>query len=170
MLQRGYTACRGFTLMEVLIALVVISIGLFGIAGMQMQSLKTSHDSYLRTQATYLAYDMIDKMRANRAAAVAGAYDTSIGTAPSGNSNCYSGNCSANNLAEFERNLWKCELGGYSGTVCSGLNIAPSLTQGQGSVNVTSNQATVVIQWQDSVIRTDEDATTLPSLTIVAVL
>ncbi len=164
------TTSHGFTLMEVLIALVVISIGLFGIAGMQLQSLKTSHDAYLRSQATYLAYDLIDKMRANRTAAIAGAYDTDFSFAPSGGSNCYSNSCSVNNLAQFERDLWKCELGGYSGTVCNALNITPALTQGEGSVDVNSNQVTVNIRWEDSVSRTEENAATLPSLTIVATL
>ena len=160
----------GFTLMEVLVALVVISVGLFGIAGMQLQSLKSSHDAYLRTQATFLAYDLIDKMRANRNAAIAQDYDTDLDSDPSGDSNCYSGSCSASSLAEFETNLWKCELGGYSSSVCNNLNVVPTLTQGQGSVDVDGNEVTVTIQWQDSVTRTDQNSSALPSLTIVAVL
>ena len=44
---------RGFTLMEVLVALAVLSIGLLGMAGMQLFSLTSNYDAYLRTQATY---------------------------------------------------------------------------------------------------------------------
>jgi len=160
----------GFTLIEVLISLVVISIGLFGIAGMQLQSLKTSHDAYLRTQATFLAYDLIDKMRANRTAAIAGEYNTGFNSVPSGGTDCYSNNCSINNLAQFERDLWMCELRGYSGSVCNNLNVTPSLSQGEASVAVNSNQVTVNIRWEDSVSRTEENAATLPSITIVATL
>ncbi len=167
---------RGFTLMEVLVSLVVISIGLFGIAGMQLQSLKTSHDSYLRTQAAFLAYDMIDKMRGNRTAAIAGAYNTAIDAAPPNSltNDCYSASagfgCDENELAQFERALWKCELGFYSSNVCTAQNIAPSLSNGRGSVSIAGNQVTVTVDWEDSVARTGNNATPKPSVTIVAML
>lgn len=63
--------CGGMTLVEVLVALVVISVGLLGVAALQMVSLRNSQGSYLRTQATALADDIIDRMRANRTAAIA---------------------------------------------------------------------------------------------------
>ena len=56
---------RGFTLLEVLIALVVLSIGLLGIAGLQGVGLRSSHGAYLSSQASLLAYDMADRIRAN---------------------------------------------------------------------------------------------------------
>ncbi len=71
---------RGFTLAEVLVALLVLSIGLLGAAGLQLASLRSSQDAYLRSQASILALDMIERMRANRDAALAGA---SAGTARS---------------------------------------------------------------------------------------
>ncbi|MGH1542793.1 MAG: type IV pilus modification protein PilV [Arenicella sp.] len=55
----------GFTLIEVLITVFVLGVGLLGIAGLQATSLKLSHDSHLRSQASILAYDIIDKMRVN---------------------------------------------------------------------------------------------------------
>lgn len=56
---------RGFTLLEVLIALVVLSIGLLGIAALQGVGLRSSQGAYLTSQATLLAYDMADRIRAN---------------------------------------------------------------------------------------------------------
>lgn len=58
-------ASSGFTLLEVLIAIVVLAIGLLGLAGLQASSLRVNHDAHLRSQATALAYDMADRMRAN---------------------------------------------------------------------------------------------------------
>lgn len=55
----------GFTLLEVLIAMVVLSIGLLGIAGLQGVGLRSSHGAYLSSQASLLAYDMADRIRAN---------------------------------------------------------------------------------------------------------
>ncbi len=56
----------GFSLIEVLIALLVLSIGLLGLAALQAQGLRFNHDALVRTHATNLAYDIVDRMRANR--------------------------------------------------------------------------------------------------------
>lgn len=74
----------GFTLLEVLITMVVMALGLLGYAGLQMASLKNSASAYQRSQATILAYDMIDRMRANKAQAVGGAYSIVMGASPGG--------------------------------------------------------------------------------------
>jgi type IV pilus assembly protein PilV len=68
-------SASGFTLLEVLIAVLVLSIGLLGLAGLQITSLKFNHSAYMRTAATNLAYDMADRMRVNRGQALTGAYD-----------------------------------------------------------------------------------------------
>jgi type IV pilus assembly protein PilV len=66
---------KGFTLIEVLIAVLVLGIGLLSLAAMQAASMRNNHQAYLRTQATLLAHEISDRMRANRAGLVAGAYD-----------------------------------------------------------------------------------------------
>src|SRR5690606_3260878 len=60
---------HGFSLIEVLVALLVLSVGLLGLAMLQIEGLKHNTDAYYRTQATVLAYDIIDRMRANSDAA-----------------------------------------------------------------------------------------------------
>lgn len=63
---RSYSkAISGFTLIEVLVAIVVLAIGLLGLAGLQPAILRNNHTAYLRSQATHLAYVMTDRMRAN---------------------------------------------------------------------------------------------------------
>jgi len=59
---------RGFTLVEVLVTIIIMSIGLLGIAGLQLASMRSNHSAYLRTQATLAAYDLIDRMRVDPAA------------------------------------------------------------------------------------------------------
>jgi len=56
---------RGSTLIEVLIALLVLSVGLLGMAGLQTLAMRSSHDAYLRTQATMLAVDMVEGLKAS---------------------------------------------------------------------------------------------------------
>src|SRR5574343_439121 len=55
----------GFTLIEVLIAMLVLAIGLLGLATLQTYSLRSNLSAYTRGQATQLLYDMSDRMRAN---------------------------------------------------------------------------------------------------------
>ncbi len=57
---------RGFTLVEVMVAVVILAIGLLGMATLMMNSLQSSESAYSRSQATMLAYDIIDRMRANK--------------------------------------------------------------------------------------------------------
>ena len=56
---------RGFTLLEVLIAIVIFSIGLMGIAGLQASGMRYTQDSQLRTIAIAQAETMADRMRAD---------------------------------------------------------------------------------------------------------
>ncbi len=75
----------GFTLLEILVTMLVLAIGLLGIAAMQLRGLQYSHDAYLRSQISILAYDMADRMRLNRAAAATYASTYTVPTtAPGG--------------------------------------------------------------------------------------
>lgn len=66
----------GLTLVEILITLLVISIGLLGVAGLHALSLRNNYDALMRSHASALASDIIDRMRANPAAVIEdGDYD-----------------------------------------------------------------------------------------------
>ncbi|MDQ5767335.1 type IV pilus modification protein PilV [Thiothrix subterranea] len=56
----------GLSLIEVLIATVVLSTGLLGLAGLQIAGMKTTHNSYQMQQATWIVHELLEKMRANR--------------------------------------------------------------------------------------------------------
>ncbi len=66
---------QGFTLLEVLVAMIVLAIGLLGLAGLQAVSLTRNNESNFRQQAALLAYDITDRMRAN----IAGVRDPAAG-------------------------------------------------------------------------------------------
>lgn len=59
---------RGFTLLEVLVAVLVFSLGLLGMAGLMVVSVKTNQTAYLRTQAGFVAQSIADRIRLNRGA------------------------------------------------------------------------------------------------------
>ncbi|NCO19451.1 MAG: type IV pilus modification protein PilV [Gammaproteobacteria bacterium] len=62
---------RGLTLIEILVTLLVLSVGLMGLAALQGFSLQAGQISYLRTQATNFAYEVADDARANRSVVAA---------------------------------------------------------------------------------------------------
>ena len=62
--KRG--AQTGFTLIEILVAMLILAIGMLGVAAMQLRGLQYNHDAYLRSQINLLAYDISDRMRLNR--------------------------------------------------------------------------------------------------------
>jgi type IV pilus assembly protein PilV len=68
------TASRGFTLIEVLITIVILAVGLLGLALMQMTSLSNQLESYQRAQAMLSLEDMANRLRVNSVAARAGDY------------------------------------------------------------------------------------------------
>ena len=100
----------GFTIIEMLIAVLVISIGLLGMAGLQTTGIQQSHNSYLKTQASMLAYDMADRMRSNLQGVNAGHYDAvnSLGSPVTSVPGCISGStaCSASETATYDIYQW----------------------------------------------------------------
>ncbi len=105
----------GFTLIEVLVALVVLAIGLLGLAGLQTAGLKYDHSAYQYSQATQAAYDILDRMRANRSTANNGsAYRTQFSDTnlPMPGTDCgqAGATCSGNDMAAYDLYQWKTQL------------------------------------------------------------
>lgn len=93
----------GATLIEVLVTLVVLAIGLLGMAGLQTMSIKSNQSAYYRSQASFLAYDITERMRANRKAAQDGDYDVNFPA--SSKANAVSGTRAKQDLAEWLNSL-----------------------------------------------------------------
>lgn len=126
LLRRPPAAKRnlGVSLVEVLVAVVVLSIGLLGLAGLQASGMRVGQSSIYRSQAAQLAYDMVDRVRANFANA--SSYNVAMGAAaPTGVT-----------IAARDLQDWKKRLLG--------------LPSGDASVAVNGSQVTVVVQWDDS--------------------
>lgn len=91
-------------MMEVLVSIVIITVGLLGIAGLQALSLRSTAGAGLRTVATQLAYDMTDRMRANSEGVGVGAYD--VNASPLSIASCYSSTCTFQQMAQQDLQTW----------------------------------------------------------------
>lgn len=114
---------RGTTLIETLVALLVLSIGLLGVAALQVNALQSNQMSHVRSQASVLAYDLADRMRANRAVALAGGYNVAFGATPVGT-----------NLNQLDVQNWKAAL-------------ANTLPTGDGQLTLVGNVAVIQVRW-----------------------
>lgn len=101
MMNKQLRKQRGFSLVEVLIALIVMSIGMLGIAGLYVQSMQAGRTSMFRHHAVTLAGDVADRIRANPRAGAAYLADGA-------NNNCVSGgvDCSPADMAANDIDLW----------------------------------------------------------------
>lgn len=110
----------GFSLVELLVAVLIFAIGLIGVLGLQTTSLKFFHDSSLRSTAALLADDISERMRANLAGVLAGAYDNPTGNA-TGSPNCLGlsatgannqSTCTAAQMAAHDFFEWQSQIQG----------------------------------------------------------
>lgn len=123
----------GFTLIEVLVALFVLSLGLLGLAALQTTSLQFNHEAYLRSQATTLAYDIADRMRANRQAALNGDYDVAFAASPP----ACGGAGGGASVAARDLSAWRDAL-------------ACTLPRGEGRIDVANRIVTIAVRWDES--------------------
>lgn len=94
----------GYTLLEVMIALLVFSIGLLGMAAMMVSAVRGNHQAYHHSQATYIADSIADGLRGNLAAVNSGGYDTGGFISTHGGSSCSP--CAPEELAARNLQTW----------------------------------------------------------------
>ena len=130
----------GFSLVEVLIALIVMSVGMLGIAGLYVQSMQAGRSSMLRHHAVNLAGDIADRIRANPTAGAA--YTAAAGA----NNNCVAQNinCTIAEMAANDIDLWQTQARDF----------LPVMGDGSQQVVVVFNAGTppsyqITVRWDE---------------------
>jgi type IV pilus assembly protein PilV len=116
---------HGASLIEVLVAMVILAIGMLGLAGLQLSSMNNNQSAFYRSQATFLANDMLDRVRVNKAAIADYAVDVADDAATGSDA-----------VAVADVDEWL----GY---------VTDSLPDGEASVVVNGNQVTIRVEWDD---------------------
>ena len=131
----------GVTLIEVTIAVFISAIGVLGAAALQLNALKYTNSAVYTSQASFIAYDILDRIRASADPDSVDDYELdSTDSPPSGSS------LQANDLTDFSTNV-------------------QSLPGGAGSIAVTGSTVTVNISWSESKATGEADATGTFSIT-----
>jgi len=142
----------GVSLVEVLVSALIVSIGLVGVAGLQVASLKNNQTALMRSQATSLAYDLADRMRSNVTGASAGFYDPDNAALTTG---CGSTTgCSTQQLSEHDLAEWQAALSATlpmgEGVVCIDSTPNDGSRAATPACDATGTQFSVKLWWDEN--------------------
>ncbi|WP_296288645.1 type IV pilus modification protein PilV [Pseudomonas sp.] len=130
---------QGFTLIEVLIALVVLAVGLLGMATLMTTSVQSSQGAYRRSQASLMVYDLVERMRVNHSQAISSNdYTLASGAADSTAPSCNTAGCTPQQQAQMDLFQWR-------GALKTAL---PDATATVG--RVAPNKYTITVNWSES--------------------
>ena len=156
----------GFSLIEVLVATVIMAIGILGVAGLQVVSLQQNRSSLLRSEALQIGNDIIDRMRANPDEVYAPVEYTDA--PPSTAKDCRANTCSAIEMSQYDIALWKCMINpndsaGAAHAICTTLLATfgnpSSLPDGEAEIQVAAGVQTVRVRWVDDKAGTKKTVT-----------
>lgn len=139
----GWRRQRGMTLIESLVALVVLALGVLGLIGFQMRTLKDSRDGVGRSRAIVAVQDIAERIRTNPelvAVTLAANYTAAFGALAAPAQNCTNTACTPAQLAAYDLWRWKA-------------NISAALPGGQGAVIPSAGdprQFAVMVAWREN--------------------
>lgn len=151
--------------MEILVAVLVISIGFLAVAKMQVRGLKFSQTAYFLSQANFMLNDISDRMRSNRQGVTDGEYAGFTTSAGTSNPTCISAasECSVEQLADADKHAWSSYLYNQNASA-DFLPLLPSGTSVTASGAITADLATgvhtITVTWSEF-IEGQETAQTL---------
>jgi type IV pilus assembly protein PilV len=124
---------QGLTLMEILVTMLILAVGLLGVASMQVRAVQDSSNASYRSIAIFYANDIVDRIRANPAAQATYADEGNASA-----DNCFANTCTAAQMAGYDIQSWL-------------TNIGDALPGGEGELEATGNLYTVEVNWTDRV-------------------
>jgi type IV pilus assembly protein PilV len=149
---------KGMTLIEVLVALVILVIGILGAVAMQASAKKGSFDAMQRSVASALAQDIIERMRSNDSdililESYQGVYGAALNALPDVRCDSTAALCTNTQMVTNDLYEWEVKLIGAD--VTAGAKNAGGLVGATGCIDHNRNSVTVVISWQGRVETAD---------------
>ena len=129
---KTHSSQRGLTLIESMVALLVISVGLLGIAALQITAMNQNTSSLNHSQAVWIAYNMSDRIRANLPEFVN--YD-GIDTSTGYTGDCESGACTTGQMLAADAADWT--------------QLMQNLPGGRGMITSNADGLLITVMWDD---------------------
>ena len=148
-------SARGYSLIELLVAILVVGVGALGAAGLQLASSQNIRSALQATTAVILAQDMVERLVVNPEGDYIG---VAVGGPPPGFVDCLAASCTPAQLASFDIAVWKCSLGRWTDdAACAQARAAgaalgkerqPGLPLGDGGIGWgAAGEFTVTVTW-----------------------
>ena len=148
----------GFTLLEVMVALLISVISLLGLAALQLSARNNLDASFQYSQASLIAQDLAERMRANPAGMRAGLYNAIDTENGAGRSIDCSGGCPPAVIAGNDINAWT-----------NTIQNSEQLLLGIGQTSLNSNRIVVTVMWNGVRVRYNKKPTTCPPLDCLSI-
>ncbi len=160
---------RGVSLIEVLVAVLIFSVGMIGLAGLLVMATRANHGAYIRTQVAYMAQNMADRMNANPIGVWSGNYNGNDYPVDTSSMQTCAAGCTPAQLATHDQQLWSRQLNTFLpnpvATInCSnaGLDYDPVVNNQVGKRPPYGGTCHMTIQWSDRGAGGTDDRETEP--------
>lgn len=157
---------HGFSMIEVLVSLIVIGVGMLGLSGLQIASMKGTNNAHSRNVATMLAMELSDRMRANSAGVTGGFYENDV-TCSSTEAQCKSASfCSPEQVARIDVQQVMCGVlksgikeGGAANLLPNGLLTVDHATDCDATLN-HDDETNITVSWSEFNVHQDQASST----------
>lgn len=152
LLRPTITQNNGFTLIEVLIAFIILTVGLLGVVALQISAKQANYNADQRSAALALANDIVERIRANDTTEAVATYNTTLShNSPLTAHNCLNNTCSSMNMAAYDLDQWRkaLRMADNTGTLANGV-VCISAEQSSDSkmIELQVIELQVVVAWQ----------------------
>ncbi len=137
-MQKNKKRQKGVSFLEVLVAVVVLSVGFLATSRMQIMGMRYNQSAFFKSQASIMASNIADRMRANIAGVDEGRYDSVSTSSLPPDPGCMTSGCNSTQLASLDIRQW-------------GQNIENILPNGSGSIDRLDSIFEIMVSWDEAV-------------------
>ena len=157
---------HGFSMIEVLVSLIVIGVGMLGLSGLQIASMKGTNNAHSRNVATMLVMELSDRMRANPAGVTGGFYENDVKCSKD-EAQCTSASfCSPEQVARIDVQEIMCGVlkggkreGGAANLLPNGFLVVDYGTDCDATIDL-NDETSITISWRESNVHKDQAGST----------
>ena len=167
---------HGFSMIEVLVSLIVIGVGMLGLSGLQIASMKGTNNAHSRNAATMLVMELSDRMRANPAGVTGGFYENDVKCSKN-EAQCKSASfCSPEKVARIDVQEIMCGVlkggkreGGTANLLPNGFLAVDYGTDCDATIN-HDDETSITLSWNESNVHKDQAGSTQALSTAICVI